>query len=99
MDREFIGVLQNFGASGSMYGSRIAVPVVTNTTVYVPAGAWIIECDANVTCKFTADSQSTFIAWVPVSSTQIVASDGFCVAFIGSATSGTGHRSQILNWQ
>lgn len=99
MEREFIGVAQAFGATGCEFGSRIAVTVASNSTVYIPAGAWIIETDANTTCKFTYDNGTNWVTIVGTSGCATVPADGFLVAFVGDGTGGTGHRSQILAWQ
>ena len=96
MEREFIGVAQAFGATGCQFGSRIAVSPTTNSTVYIPAGAWVVETDANTTVKFTYDNGTNWVTWVPASDARTISSDGFLVAFVLGATPGTGHRSQLL---
>lgn len=99
MDREFIGVLQAWGGSGSAFGSRQTVSVGTGVTTYIPAGAWFCETDANSTVKGTYDGGTTWVTMIAASGAGCIPSDGFTVAFIGGAAPGTPHRTQILVWQ
>ena len=96
MLREFLGIAQTFGSEGCQFGSRISVTVASNSTVYIPAGAWVIETDSHTTCKFTYDNGTTWITWIGTSLAGTISSDGFLVAFVGDSTGGTAHRSQLL---
>ncbi len=99
MEREFIGVAQAFGSTGCEFGSRLAITVASNSTVYIRAGAWIAETDAHTTVQFTYDAGTNWITWVAASEVEAIASDGFLVVFVGDGTGGTGHLSQLLAWQ
>jgi hypothetical protein len=99
MKREFIGVLQAWGAQGSMFGSRQTVSVGTSATSYLAEGAWFVETDANSTVKGTYDGGTTFVTMIAASSAGVVPSDGFTVAVVGGSAPGTAHKTQVFTWQ
>src|SRR5215475_14580510 len=99
MEREFIGVLQAWGAQGSMFGSRQTVSVGTGGTATLPAGAWLVETDGNSTLQATYDGGTTWITLAAASSKFIMQCDGFTVAVIGGSAPGTAFKTQILAWQ
>lgn len=96
MKRIILGVLQAFGLSGSAYGARTAVIVGVNTSVVIPQGFHLVECDTHVIVRTTYDGGTNWITVCPVSDQRYVYSDGFSTEFRGDATGGTGTRSQVL---
>ena len=97
MDRIFTGVQQAFGADGCPFGARTAVVCGVSTSVAIPAGVWLVECDAHTTVRFTYNFPTgTFVTQIAASGVGIVYSDGFNVEFRGDGTGGTAQRSQLL---
>lgn len=97
MARIFTGVQQAFGAEGCPFGARTAVTVGASTSVAIPVGWWLVECDSHVTVRYTYNYPTgTFVTQIAASGVGIVYSDGFNVEFRGDGTGGTAQRSQIL---
>lgn len=97
MRQVFTGVQQAFGADGGAFGTRTAVTVGITTSVAIPKGRWLVECDSHVSVRFTYNYPTgTFVTRLAASGVDEITSDGFNVEFLGDGTGGTAQRSAIL---
>lgn len=92
----YVGVQAAFGTAGSPFGPRTTVTAGITTRVPIPAGVWLVECDANSSVQFSYDGGTTWVTWFAASGVGIVFSDGFNTVFLGGASAGSPKRSQIL---
>ncbi len=57
-----VGSLYGYGVNGQLYGSSIALPADTSSTVYIDAGQFTISVDGPVTKQYTRKDKNAVLA-------------------------------------